>query len=365
MYSYNFLFIDDKKYYENGVLQMDCNYKDDIKDGPYKEYDKNCNIIIDCNYIDGGKDTENNDEEEVEEDETNEIKKVDFYFIYYLSSIIIRYHKNTMDKYNIITNFMTHKLDDQPIPSIYNDIKEDVKKQLENFETEFKEKCLKLQEETMNKLISGELEYKIDPHQYVENYPIVHLKVDDVLKGQKCNISNFTIRDINIHGNSHYILNYPDSKFYKLNNTEYIIYVIFKTDYEDINSYHKKKYMIYITNFGRYIKSTFYKPQSDREPSSFCMLRNSQLVNYSHVGGNYNTQVSQHNLVLTDYTPLEYRMPRLFLKILEAYNKEDTDLLQECCKDYFIKHMESKQKDDEIERLKKEIKELKKFYMES
>jgi hypothetical protein len=58
-------------------------------------------------------------------------------------------------------------------------------------------------------------------------------------------------------------------------------------------------------------------------------------------------------------------MPRLFLKILEAYNKEDTDLLQECCKDYFIKHMESKQKDDEIERLKKEIKELKKFYMES
>jgi len=265
-----------------------------------------------------------------------------------------------MDKYNIITNFITHKLDDQPIPSIYNDIKQNVKKQLENFETEFKEKCLKLQEETMNKLISGELEYKIDSDPYVENYPIVHLKVDELLS-KNLEICNINRQDIECYLNSgHKKQNYPNEKHQKLCQDEYVIYINMKNK-SSLQSY--VKYAIYITNYGRIIISSQYSEyhqcNTNNQNKSIIVYENNQFNFYS----SYHNRSSTLNL--TDYTPLEYRMPRLFLKILEAYNKEDTDLLQECCKDYFIKHMESKQKDDEIERLKKEIKELKKFYTES
>ena len=267
-----------------------------------------------------------------------------------------------MDKYNIIRNFMTHKLDDQPIPSIYNDIKQDVKKQLENFETEFKEKCLKLQEETMNRLVSGELEYKIDPNPDVENFPIVHLKVDKI-SSENLQIYNINGQDIECYLNSgHKKQNYPNEKNQKLCQNEYVIYINMKNK-SSLNSY--VKYAIYITNYGRIIISPRYSENHQ------CYNNNNQNIKsiavYENNKINYYSNYSNHSstLCLTDYTPLEYRMPRLFLKILEAYNKEDTDLLQECCKDYFIKHMESKQKDDEIERLKKEIKELKKFYTES
>jgi len=255
---------------------------------------------------------------------------------------------------------MTHKLDDQPIPSIYNDIKQDVKKQLENFETEFKEKCLKLQEETMNKLISGELEYKIDPNPDVENFPIVHLKVDKI-SSENLQIYNINGQDIKCYlSRVHKKQNYPNVKHQKLCQNEYVIYINMKNK-SSLNSY--VKYAIYITNYGRIIISSQYSEyhtcNNNNQNKSITIYENNKIYNLNC----YN--ISGDTLNLTDYTPLEYRMPRLFLKILEAYNKEDTDLLQECCKDYFIKHMESKQKDDEIERLKKEIKELKKFYMES
>lgn len=275
-----------------------------------------------------------------------------------------------MDKYNIIKNFMTHKLDDQPIPSIYNDIKQDVKKQLENFETEFYEKCLKLQEETMNQLILGELEYRIDPNPDVENFPIVHLKVDELLS-KKLEIYNINRRDIECHiGGARKKQNYPNSKHQKLCQDEYVIYINMINKCS-IDSCLNLKYIIYITNYGRIIIS------------SECKFNSNNNINLGRIRIYENNQIKDGYdsaaLNLTDYTPLEYRMPRLFLKILEAYNKENTDLLQECCKDYFIKHMESKKKDDiikqqkiiimtkddEIERLKKEMIELKKFYINS
>jgi len=292
-----------------------------------------------------------------------------------------------MDKYNIIKNFITHKLDDQPIPSIYNDIKQDVKTKLELFETEFKEKCLKLQEETMNQLISGELEYKIDPEPYVENFPIVHLKSEELMKIdlKKYNIES---QNIKIYIRNQYnclekLQNFPNLKNHKLCEDEYVIYMILKNISSDDGYLNNKYYIIYITNYGRIIHSHEYRKDhqcnsNGYENQSLAIYRKSD--NIILMGNEQNV----NKITITDYPPLEYRMPRLFLKILEAYNQENTDLLQECCKDYFIKHMESKKKDDELKyrdeiinkqtellqekdqeiaKLKKQIIELKKFYM--
>jgi hypothetical protein len=284
-----------------------------------------------------------------------------------------------MDKYNQISNFIKNKLDDQPIPSIYEDVKQDVKKQLENFETEFKEKCLKLQEETMNKLISGELEYQIDSNPDVENFPIVHLKVDKI-SSENLQIYNINGQDLECYVNGHKKQNYPNEKNKKLCQDEYVIYINMKNK-SSLQSY--VKYAIYITNYGRIIISSHYTEYHQCNTTN-----NKSIPIYENGKINYYSGYSNHSstLCLTDYTPLEYRMPRLFLKILEAYNKENTDLLQECCKDYFIKHMKSKKKDDElkskdeiiqhqtkiiidkdleIEKLKKEIQEIKKNYINS
>jgi len=281
-----------------------------------------------------------------------------------------------MDKYNIIKNFITHKLDDQPIPSIYNDIKQDVKTKLELFETEFKEKCLKLQEETMNQLISGELEYKIDPEPYVENFPIVHLKSKELmmidLKKYNMKQENIKIYIHNQYNTSEKLQNFPNIKNHKICEDEYVIFMILK-NITNANGYlYDNYYIIYITNYGRIIQSRQYYT------SHQCNSNN------GYVHTSFAIYEKSDNIILYDFSPLEYRMPRLFLKILEAYNQENTDLLQECCKDYFIKHMEFKKKDDELKsrdeiinkqtkllqeknqeiaRLKKEIIELKKNYM--
>ena len=60
-----------------------------------------------------------------------------------------------MDNYNYIKQFITNKLDDQAIPSIYNDVKKDCLDKLKLFEEEFTKKCIELKIETMDKLISG------------------------------------------------------------------------------------------------------------------------------------------------------------------------------------------------------------------
>ena len=76
-------------------------------------------------------------------------------------------------------------------------------------------------------------------------------------------------------------------------------------------------------------------------------------------------------------------MPKIFIDVIDAYHTQDTDLMQSCCKKYLetlnktkscdkitekdniIKDQKEQllQKDKEIERLKLELEERKKFYI--
>ena len=289
-----------------------------------------------------------------------------------------------MDNYNYIKQFITNKLDDQPIPSIYNDVKKNCLDKLKLFEEEFTKKCIELKIETMDKLISGELEYQIEPHKYVENNPIVHLKTKELVD----NLSKNEIKDINQHIlqlNSIY-LNYPDSTNTKLSEGEYVIFLLLQKKYDN---YRECFCIIYITNYGRFIKSFKYRPFYNSNNYNICgNFHNVDRDNiiYYNINNGYPQQQSTNKITTQYYKPLEYKMPRLFLKIIESYDNQNTELLQECCKDYFTKFMESKKKDDkikeceiiinkqkeelykkdaEIEKLKKEIEELKKFYINS
>ena len=78
-------------------------------------------------------------------------------------------------------------------------------------------------------------------------------------------------------------------------------------------------------------------------------------------------------------------MPKIFIDVIDAFHTQNTDLMQSCCKKYLetlnktkscdkitekdeiIKDQKEQllQKDKEIERLKLEIEEIKKFYINS
>jgi hypothetical protein len=290
-----------------------------------------------------------------------------------------------MDDYNYVKQFISNKLEDQPIPSIYNDVKKDCLDKLKLFEQEFTQKCVELKTETMNKLFSGELEYQIEPHNYVESYPIVHLKTKIIID----NLSKNEIKELHLNinilqlknSNINIYLNYPDTTLISLHDTEYVIFFLLRKE-----SHYNIQYthMLYITNYGRFIKSSIYQPNHDYNNSNYdgrCSIVDDICENIVTYQLSYNTSIQSTKKISQQvyYKPLEYKMPRLFLKILEAYEYLNTELLQECCKDYFIKYMESKKKDDkikeceiiinkqkeEIEKLKKEIHELKKFYINS
>jgi len=297
-----------------------------------------------------------------------------------------------MDNYNYIKEFITNKLEDHPIPSIYDDIKKNCIDKLKTFEDEFTKKCIELKTETINKLTSRELEYQIEPDSYVENNPIVHLKSEALLKDTiKMEILNINQNILQLHqGNNNYIyLNYPDSKQIKLYDGEYIIFIKFQKRLESY-PYRECPYMLYISNYGRFIKSDEYKPYVFNitgqciSPGYFQIINGDNSIYYYQQCSNVQHQSANKLSITTYYNPLEYKIPRLFLKIIESYDNQNTDLMQECCKDYFIKFMESKKKDDkikekdeeidkqkdelkekdeEIERLKREIQELKKFYL--
>ena len=108
----------------------------------------------------------------------------------------------------------------------------------------------------MNQLISGELEYKIDPEPYVENFPIVHLKSEELmkidLKKYNMEIKHLETYMCDNYNNGNKILNYPNNIHHKICQDEYVIYTIMKNKSADGANY----YIIYITNYGRIILSS-------------------------------------------------------------------------------------------------------------
>ena len=55
--------------------------------------------------------------------------------------------------------------------------------------------------------------------------------------------------------------------------------------------------------------------------------------------------VSNIEYKLTEQPKLNYRIPRLFIDVIDAFHTQNTDLMQECCKKYLEISRESKIKD--------------------
>ena len=221
-----------------------------------------------------------------------------------------------MDNYNYIKQFITNKLEDHPIPLIYNDVKKDCLDKLKLFEEEFTKKCIELKIETMDKLISGELEYQIEPHNYVENNPIVHLKTKELFHSKnEIKDINGNILIIDTRYNNYIYLNYPDYTNTKLSDGEYVIFLLLRKKY---NNYRESPYMIYITNFGRFIKSSEYIPYYNSNnynhlPGSCAIIDGCNIIyyniNYNINNGNPQQQ-STHKILPQYYKPLEYKIPK-------------------------------------------------------
>ena len=311
------------------------------------------------------------------------------------------------EKINIQQELNKIKLDIQTEKDNYtniikdNNIKKDLQnKEIENLNIQFS----KLKEENQKELITikdtidgiyrNEIydnEYTFVESKYIIKEPMIHLDVDKILQDLKnscCEIKNIYENYLKITcrklgSNYEEIrLNFPIK--FKLNNDEYIIKfyiinnnIIDKTCIKGYNYLPKSQYTIYITNYGRFIKSyeinfspAIYKygeHYSDKfeytQINGNIIYNNSNTTITNNAGcetcyrsnGYYNKHgcgasefmiVCENNKIeLIQQPKLNYRIPRLFIDVIDAFHTQNTDLMQECCKKYLEISRESKIKD--------------------
>ena len=212
-------------------------------------------------------------------------------------------------------------------------------------------------------------EYNHTESKYIIKEPMIHLK------------NNFNLKNIS--------LNFPIE--IKLQDSEYIIkhYIIMSygdkinNEYYDGNmgedlslKYESNKYIYakYITNYGRILVSDnaeFFITKLDLGSSGMsghrgyslqlCLrptknIFSNKLGKYSigceleYSGDNVfikppkiSSKIIEFNLI--EQPKLYYRMPKLFLDVMDAFQTQNTDLMQNCCKTYLEISRESKVKE--------------------
>lgn len=209
-------------------------------------------------------------------------------------------------------------------------------------------------------------EFEYEECDYIIKEPVIHLK------------TKITIKDIS--------LNFPILE--KLQDYEYIIkYYYLNTDSPDKNSdsrnfssrYNCEKsiFILYITNYGRLIKSDIaYFHIQELDLGNGCMgghrgyyhdlclnpitnISGTKLVSYSKttfVDYNQNNAWGRSQINVKEIKPYKlieapkftYRMPRIFLDVIDAFHTQNNDLMQDCCKKYLDITRECEYKTDLI-----------------
>jgi len=131
------------------------------------------------------------------------------------------------------------------------------------------------------------------------------------------------------------------------------------------------KYMykiIYITNYGRLVPTNYIEFYQDPQQTghninpniqyisnSFEIIENKEYYNCNLCSipvpqNNYPTyclgiNINKNKINLIEQPKLNYRIPRLFIDVIDAFHTQNTDLMQECCKKYLDITRESKIKD--------------------
>lgn len=169
-----------------------------------------------------------------------------------------------------------------------------------------------------------------------------------------------------------------------------------------VNSRIDDKYtIIYITNYGRIIQAeninnyifqnihtenggythfSYYKTTD-----KFKIIENNKLYFCSIVSDILTKIQNPDSIKLVDVPIFNYKIPKIFIDVIDAFHKQDNDLMQTSCKKYLETLNKTKgcdkiiekdriieeqkniisSKDKEIERLKLELEELRKFYINS
>jgi hypothetical protein len=297
------------------------------------------------------------------------------------------------------------------------------RKKLQQFIDEYKDKFIKDLDETCknlldtndNNLIDLDEEYNIPKSDYVKSEPIIHLDVDKIildidnikykfLKNKKdlkiCYkyITQYTQPNTREYGTPNFVHNYPIN--IKLNINEYIIKIYYFKVKGDADE------LVYITNYGRVISNiygqyNFYKHEhtdytNDYEKykeqygvrtfnhKPFYILFQNEIINCTYGGDCRGLNIKNlDNIQLIPQPELNYKIPKIFIDVIDAFYTQNTDHMQSCCKKYLETLNKTKssdtivekekvieeqqhiirQKDKEIERLKLELEERKKFYI--
>ena len=297
------------------------------------------------------------------------------------------------------------------------------RQKLQQFIDEYKDKFIKDLDETCkdlldtndNNLIDLDEEYNIPICDFVKFEPMIHLDVDKLvldidnikykfLKNKKDHkicynyITKYNQPNTKENFSPNFVHNYPIN--IKLNINEYVIKIYYCKIKGDADE------LVYITNYGRVISNiygqyNFYKHEhndyrNDYEKykeqygvktfnhKPFYILFQNEIINCTYASDCRGLIIKNlDNIQLIPQPELNYKMPKIFIDVIDAYHTQDTDLMQSCCKKYletlnktksYDKIVEKEkvieeqqniitQKDKEIERLKLELEELKKFYI--
>ncbi len=303
------------------------------------------------------------------------------------------------------------------------------RQKLQSFIDSYKDKFIKDLDETCKdlldtndtNLIDLDQEYDIPKCDYIKTEPMIHLdahkifydidnikykfiKNNMILKLHYQNIKPYS-NEHNEHNNynSYNIVNNCPINI-KLNINEYIIKVYYYY-YEK-----SKSELIYITNYGRFISNIYGQYNFDKhyyeirekheyyyktyeEYKEHYTNKNFNVVIYNEIVHCEYNEIKKselniktlNNIQLIPQPELNYKMPKIFIDVIDAFHTQNTDLMQTCCKKYLdilnktknvdkiiekdmiIKNQQEQllEKDKEIERLKLELEELKKFYINS
>ena len=233
-----------------------------------------------------------------------------------------------------------------------------------------------LLQDNINGIFRNEIyedEYIYEESKDIIKEPLYHLK-DGLKFPQEINIYG-------MEGRYNNWIKYDKKSFYfnfpidvKLQNNEYIIkyYINLSTSfYNDSIDYIKEPilyYCLYITNYGRLIKShvvhiKYIIPALlDDKPFHYdpieCITINNNMYQrhdivyrystYSAWAANNGYNITSYNLDIKhiEQPKLNYRIPKLFIDVIDAFHTMNTDLMQECCKKYLDITRETERKNE-------------------
>ena len=207
-------------------------------------------------------------------------------------------------------------------------------------------------------------EFNIPKSQFVEKGRLLQLKPDIYSVDNGLLFSNHKdnyFKELNVYENTinkKLVFNYDKL----LPENEYVILIRIETHHayipnhliinnSGIKYYIDEFNVIYITNYGRIIK---IKPELNLHcPTDYCghpgYLQYMPMTNIIYKQNKLYNQSGYHPYredEILDYElqSLSYRMPILFLTVIEAFQQQNTDMMQECCKKYLDITRESQRK---------------------